>query len=63
MISISTLALGQAAAEYVGVLLRNGMSAISSIGNEILSFARANPAAIVVGALVLIALWRLLSRR
>lgn len=60
---ISTLPLSQAAAEYVGILLRDATQAISSAGNQLLAFARENPWALLVAVVVLVALWKVVSRR
>lgn len=60
---IPTLALDQAAAEYVGVLLRDATAALSTIGHQMLAFAKANPAVLIAGAIVAVALWTLRPRR
>jgi len=56
-------ALTQAAAEYVGVMISNGLRAVGTFSTDVLGFARDNPVAIGVGVLVLIVFWKLLRRR
>lgn len=61
--TIAAWGRSQAAAEYVGILFRDATAAISSIGNQLVAFARANPVALLVGVVVLAALWSTLARR
>ena len=56
-------ALTQAAAEYVGVMVSNGLRAVGTFSTDVVGFVRDNPAAIAAGLLVLILFWKLLRRR
>lgn len=58
-----TYALTQAAAEYVGVMISNGLRAVGAAGRDVANFVGENPVAIIAGALGLLLLWRLISRR
>jgi hypothetical protein len=55
--------LTQAAAEYVGVMISNGIRAVGVAGRDFFNFLGDNPVAIIVGVLVLLLLWKLISRR
>jgi hypothetical protein len=56
-------ALTQAAAEYVGVMISNGLRAVGTFSTDVMGFARDNPVAIIGGFVVLIFFWKLLKRR
>lgn len=56
-------ALSQAAAEYVGVMISNGLRAVGTFSTDVVSFARDNPVAIAAGVVVLAFFWKLLKRR
>lgn len=58
-----TYALSQAAAEYVGVMISNGIRMVGVAGRDFANFVGDNPVAMVVGVLLLILLWKLFSRR
>lgn len=58
-----TYALTQAAAEYVGVMISNGIRAVGVAGRDFVNFLGDNPVAIIAGVLVLMLLWRLVRRR
>ena len=58
-----TYALTQAAAEYVGVMISNGMRAVGVAGRDFTTFLGENPIAIIVGVLLLILIWKVLRRR
>jgi hypothetical protein len=58
-----TYALSQAAAEYVGVMISNGIRTVGIAGRDFANFLGDNPIAVIAMVLVLILLWKLISRR
>lgn len=58
-----TYALSQAAAEYVGVMISNGIRMVGVAGRDFANFLGDNPIAVIVAVLVVILLWKLFSRR
>ena len=58
-----TYALSQAAAEYVGVMISNGIRTVGVAGRDFTAFLGENPVAVILGVLVLILIWKVIRRR
>lgn len=57
-----THALTQAAAEYVGVMISNGIRTVGMAGRDLATFLEENPVAVIAGVLVLILIWKMMRR-
>jgi hypothetical protein len=58
-----THALSQAAAEYVGVMISNGLRTVGVAGRNVANFLGDHPVAIIAVVLALLLLWKLIRRR